>query len=121
RLRRAVASVRQARENLWVGSPLAIPWHDRPAAAWVNEVWLGGWLARQCRRLNFQRPIAWTYNPLVGPLLARLRPALTIYHAVDDLAAAPHLPRLAIERAERDLARQVDLIFTTSPALQARL
>lgn len=38
---------------------------------------------------------------------------------MDNLAAAPHMPELAIQRAEAELLQAADAIFTTSPALQA--
>lgn len=121
RLRRAWQSVRQVRENLWVASPLAIPWHDSALVRRLNDRMLSAWLARACRRLGFERPIAWTYNPLAGKLIASLNPSLVVYHAVDDLSAAPHMARPTIESAERALAHAADLVLTTSESLQARL
>lgn len=121
RLRRAWQSVRQVRENLWVASPLAIPWHDSAMVRRLNDRLLSAWLTRTCRRLGFERPIAWTYNPLAGKLIESLDPSLIVYHAVDDLSAAPHMARATIELAERELAQAADLVLTTSESLQARL
>lgn len=121
RLRRAALPARQVSDNLWVASPLALPWHGSRLARWLNRRLLERWIKRQCRRLGFRRPIAWTYNPLVGPLISGLDSALVVYHCVDDLSAAPHMPQESLRQAERELARTADLVFTTSRALQAQL
>jgi len=121
RIRRALQGLRQVQENLWVGSPLALPWHGNRSARMLNERLLRRWLKRQCLRLDFQKPIVWTYNPLVGPLLDALDRSLLVYHCVDDLSAAPHMPSEAIHDAERELARAADVNFATSRLLEARL
>ena len=120
RVARAARGPRRVRDNVWVVSPLAIPWHASRVARRVNDWLLERWLARQCRRLDFGSPIVWTYNPLVGSLASRLGASLLVYHCVDDLSAAPHMPQLAIHEAERDLVRAADVVFTTSSALDAR-
>ncbi len=121
RLRRAVQGVRQVDDNLWVASPLAIPWHGSRLARWFNDRFLRWWLKRQCDRLGFRDPILWIYNPLVGSVAARLGGSLLVYHCVDDLSAAPHMPAAAIEQAEQELAHNADLVFTTSKKLHAHL
>src|SRR5262249_50307183 len=87
----------------------------------INDAWLSRWILRQTARLEFHRPIVWTYNPLIARVARRLDGSMIIYHAVDDLAAAPHMPAAAIQSAERDLAACANVVFTTSPALQSRL
>ena len=121
RLKRAWRPLRQVKENLWVASPLAIPWHGSAAARYLNSHWLEHWINRQCRRLGFESPIIWTYNPLVGRSAAKLGGSLLVYHCVDDLSDAPHMPVEAIRAAECELARDADVVFTTSSTLQARL
>jgi glycosyltransferase involved in cell wall biosynthesis len=121
RLKRAWQPLRRVKENLWVASPLAIPWHGSAAARYLNSRWLEHWINRQCRRLGFENPIIWTYNPLVGRSVAKFGGSLLVYHCVDDLSAAPQMPVEAIRAAERELARDADLVFTTSNTLQARL
>ena len=121
RLRRAWRPPRQINDNLWVASPLALPWHANRLARRFNDWWLAAWVKRQCRRLRFENPIVWTYNPLVGPVAADLAGSLLVYHCVDDLSAAPGLPSAVIQAAEERLVRSADVVFTTSEALQARL
>ncbi len=116
----AATSPRQVAENLWVCSPLVLPWHSRAGVRALNERLLGWMLRRILNRLGFRNPLLWTYNPLMGPLLAKLPGSLVVYHCVDDLTAAPHMPTSTIETAEAELAQTADLVFTTSPRLQER-
>jgi glycosyltransferase involved in cell wall biosynthesis len=120
RLRRAIDPLRQVRENLWVASPVALPWHANALARRINDWWLAKCVESWRRRLDFEQPLVWTYNPLVLPLVNALDPALVVYHCVDDLRAAPHLPRAIIASAEERLLRSADVVFTTSLALQSR-
>ncbi len=120
RIRRGLAAPREVEKNLWIASPLAIPWHSSSAARWLNDRWLAAWLRRQCGVLGFARPIVWTYNPLVLRLAQDLAASLLVYHAVDDLSAAPHVASAAILPAEEQLVRAAEVTFTTSPALQSR-
>lgn len=121
RLRRAMRPLRKVQDNLWVASPLALPWHGNVWARRLNDRWLAVWLRQQCGRLGFEHPIVWTYNPLAGPLATALDHSLLVYHCVDDLRAAPHLPSDVIAPAEAQLARAADVVFTTSQELQTRL
>jgi glycosyltransferase involved in cell wall biosynthesis len=121
RLVRAAQGVRRVNDNLWVAAPLAIPWHGSPVARWLNDRFIAWCIRRQCLRLGFRNPIAWTYNPLVGEVIDRLNPSIVVYHSVDDLSEAPHMPSAAIRRSERELAGRADVVFTTSRALERKL
>lgn len=120
RLRRGFAPAREVRKNIWVVAPLVIPLHGNPLVRRLNDSLLVASLRRAARRIGFQRPLLWTYNPLVGHLAPRLRAEYLVYHCVDDMTAVPHAPAEAIAAADEDIARRADLILTTSPRLQQR-
>jgi glycosyltransferase involved in cell wall biosynthesis len=121
RVARAVKPTRQVNENLWVASPLTIPYHASRLARQFNERWLAAQLSGACRRLGFSNPIVWTYNPLVAPLASALESSLLVYHCVDDLSAAPGLASGVIRLAEQRLAAAADVVFATSERLYARM
>ncbi|MEZ6072010.1 MAG: glycosyltransferase [Pirellulales bacterium] len=121
RLLRGLSRPRQVEPNLWVFSPLVLPWHNRVATRRLNERVLAGALQRVTRQLGFRRPIVWTYNPLVEPLISRLDASLVVYHCVDDLGAVPGAPTDVIEACERRITADADLVLTTSRNLQRRL
>ncbi len=117
RLVRAIRAPRQERDNLWVWSPLALPAHGRPWARRFNRLLLRAGLSIWCRRLHLRPDVLWTYNPLSTELLTLARFRTVVYHCVDELKAAPGMPREIIERTEAALVRQADVIFATAPNL----
>ena len=51
---------------------------------WINSQILGRWLAGVIERFRMRRIWLWTYLPETARIAAALRPALTVYHCVDD-------------------------------------
>ena len=47
---------RRQSDNLFLFSPLAIPFHGNRAAQWINRHWLAWSLRRICVRLGFRNP-----------------------------------------------------------------
>ena len=130
RLRRMVRPPRQVKPGLWVWSPMVIPGGTRGVLLRINRVLFGGALSWVLRRLRFRRPILWTYNPLTGRYLNLRQPGATskspmfsgaVYHCVDRIHAQPGMPATLIADSERQLCRTVNVVFTTSPDLQASL
>lgn len=120
RLRRFFAGARPVQQNIWVFSPLVLPFHRWAWVRRLNHWLLVGSLSWLRLRLGFQRMVVWSYNPMIAPLARSLRPELLVFHSVDDLTAAPRLPKAEIEAAEADLLRDADFVFVTSPELAAR-
>jgi len=130
RLRRMFRPPRQVKPGLWVWSPMVIPGGTRGVLMRINRVVFSGALAWILRRLHFRSPLLWTYNPLTGRYLnlkRRAGPSSTsmfsaaIYHCVDRIHAQPGMPATLIADSERQLCRTVNVVFTTSPDLQASL
>nr|WP_169311930.1 glycosyltransferase [Deinococcus maricopensis] len=60
---------------------------------------------------RLQRYALWVYTPMELPITAHLRPAVTIYDCMDELANFRHAPPELRER-ERELFRRADVVFT---------
>ena len=116
--RRGVYGVRQERENLFVFSPLVIPLPHSRLAAWLNRRLLLWILQRWMRAVGFSSPVVWTFLPnrLTLDLLAHIDHRLLIYYCIDRFSVSSTAAR-KIERAEVELLRRSDLVFTTSQAL----
>ena len=119
RLRRMVQLPRQRLNGLWVWSPPVLPGGHSGIGLQLNRCLLrtGLWLA--VRWLRLKQPILWTYNPLTTLYLDLNRFAASVYHCVDRIQDQPGMPQARIERNEQQLAQQVNVLFTTSPQLQA--
>ena len=111
---------RQVRPGLWVWSPPTLPWQGSGAVRRVNRLALRLGLAWAMHRIGLAAKTLWTYSPMTTALYDLTRFEQVVYHAVDDIAAQPGMPADVIERAEAALVRRADVVFATSPDLQAR-
>jgi len=66
------------------------------------------------KKLGFNNPILWLYNPLLVMLVDKLGEQLSVYHCVDELSAQPGMPIEVIVEEEKLLLKKVDLVFATS-------
>lgn len=117
RLWRAARLARQVRDNLWVWSPLVLPAHGQPWARRLNRFLLNAGISLCTRWLGLRPDILWTYNPLTTDVLSHSQFRTIVYHCVDDVKAAPGMPKEAIERAEATLVSHAHVVFATSPKL----
>lgn len=117
RLLKAVRPPREVRENLWVWSPIVLPWHSNALVRRINRALLGAGLWTWLKVLGLNRQWLWTYNPLTTEFFELDTFEFSIYHCVDEIKAQPGMPVETLETAERKLAQSVDIIFTTSPRL----
>jgi len=118
---RGTKGFREERPNLFVYSPLVLPWPYLRPSRWVNGVVLGRAIRSWMRATRFSQPIAWTFlpTPLARDLLAAVDPQVTIYYCIDDLASSSAGAR-RITGSEERLFRDADLVFVTSERLRER-
>jgi uncharacterized SAM-binding protein YcdF (DUF218 family)/glycosyltransferase involved in cell wall biosynthesis len=111
----------QERENLFVYSPVLLPFPYSRIARAINRWLLLRALTRWMRAVRFERPIIWTFlpTPLALDVVHRLDPKLTVYYCVDDFASSSPQAR-RITRSERQLLQEADLVFVTSERLRER-
>jgi glycosyltransferase involved in cell wall biosynthesis len=65
--------------------------------------------------------LLWTYSPLASEVFDLDDFDSVVFHCVDDLASNLGAPSKLIERLERDLATQADLVVASAPPLYERL
>jgi len=118
---RGTKGFREERPNLFVYSPLVLPWPYLRPSRWVNRYVLVRAIRAWMRAAGFSRPITWTFlpTPLALDLINALDPAVTIYYCIDDLASSSAGAR-RITPSEERLFREADLVFVTSERLRAR-
>ncbi|MBI3324861.1 MAG: YdcF family protein [Candidatus Omnitrophica bacterium] len=118
---RSTKGFRKERENLFLYSPLILPFPYSSLARWVNRRLLLRALQRWMRVMAFHRPILWTFlpTPLTLDLMKELDPELTVYYCIDDLASSSPAAR-RISQSEPELFRHADLVFVTSQKLKKR-
>src|SRR5690606_21162020 len=100
RLLKAVRPPRKVRDNLWVWSPIVLPWHGNPIIRRINRGLLGAGLKLWLSILGLKRQWLWTYNPLSTEFFNLDRFSCNIYHCVDEIKAQPGMPVAILEQAE---------------------
>jgi uncharacterized SAM-binding protein YcdF (DUF218 family) len=118
---RGTKGFRQERPNLFIYSPLLLPWPYFRPSRWINRLVLMRALRRWMGATGFFQPIAWTFlpTPLAADLLKALDPQLTIYYCIDDFASSSAGAKRIVASEER-LFKEADLVFVTSERLRQR-
>jgi glycosyltransferase involved in cell wall biosynthesis len=110
----------KAAENLWVYTPLVLPFpHSRLATLvnrWLLQLTLA-WLRWRLEMLRFQ---LWTFLPNVGPYVGHLGESLSVYYCTDEWSGFTYVDGAKIAEAEAALCRKADLVFTTAYGLLER-
>jgi uncharacterized SAM-binding protein YcdF (DUF218 family)/glycosyltransferase involved in cell wall biosynthesis len=112
---------RRERDNLYVYSPLLLPFPYSWFIRRLNRSLLVRALQRWMRAAGFGRPIVWTFlpTPLVRDAILDLEPLATVYYCIDDFASSSPAAR-RITKSEERLFSEMDLVFVTSENLQKR-
>jgi uncharacterized SAM-binding protein YcdF (DUF218 family)/glycosyltransferase involved in cell wall biosynthesis len=112
---------RRERDNLFIYSPIVLPFPYSAFIRRINRSLLTRALGRWMRAAGFGRPIVWTFlpTPLVRDLIRDIDPAVSVYYCIDDFASSSHAAR-RIATSEAQLCRQVDLVFVTSEKLREK-
>ncbi|MBI2104123.1 MAG: YdcF family protein [Candidatus Omnitrophica bacterium] len=119
--RKGTKGFRQVQENLFVYSPIILPFPYARLIRRINRWLLITALERWMRATGFRRPLLWTFlpTPLARDLIGALDPELTVYYCIDDFASSsPQAKR--IRQSETRLLREADLVFVTSEKLRER-
>lgn len=117
RILKALKAPRKVRDNIWVWSPISIPFNNYAFVRKLNKLILSSALKLWCWRLKFKDETLWTYNPLTTRFLALHDFGYVVYHCVDEIKAQPGMPVDILLNAEEELVRQADITFVTSLTL----
>jgi glycosyltransferase involved in cell wall biosynthesis len=117
KLRDFAEGSKQVESGIHVFSPLAIPFHGNAAARWINRRALRWSLQRECRKLNFQNPITWTFVPASAEIAGSLGERAVIYHCVDEFSEFTGANRTAILSLEQRLMDKSDCVIVSSGPL----
>ena len=105
--------------NLYVVTPLVIPFHDVKGVPTFNAWFLAHYIRRQARRLGMKDFQLWTFLPTTAPMIRYLKSRKVIYYCVDEWSAFTFLNGRLMEQMETDLIKQSDLVITSAEKLYA--
>ena len=113
--RNGTRGIRQVMDNLYVYSPLVLPFPYSRVARMINRQIMIVTLRSWARTMQFESPIIWTWLPtaLALDLINALHGKLTVYYCFDNFEAISQGTQ-KIRRTEQKLLRKADLVFATA-------
>lgn len=118
KVRQFFNGVKQVEENLYVFSPVMIPFYHSKTLRKINQLLLAAMLRRKLKELGFTKPITWTFAPSSADVVGRLGESKVIYHCVDEFAAFSDAPQAAIQKMEETLLKKADLVIVSANTLR---
>ena len=115
---RGVKGIRKEEDNLYVFSPLVLPFPYLWAARWVNKRMILSILNRWIKVMDFSDPIIWTFlpTPLSIDIADNIMKKLFIYYCIDNFSVSSVAAK-KIKKFEKRLLKNIDLVFVTSGEL----
>jgi glycosyltransferase involved in cell wall biosynthesis len=112
----------QVRPNLWVYTPIVLPFPHSKIAQRFNRQLLKFMISRLRRRLGMSDVQLWTFLPNVDDYVGALGERISVYYCVDEWSKFTYVDGARTAAAEQRLLRKVDLVFATAQSLvDARL
>ena len=115
---RGIKGIREERDNLYVFSPILLPFPYSWIARRINKFLLLPVLEKWLKVLDFSDPIIWVFLPtgISLDIIDNVNKKLIIYYCIDNLSVSSPLAK-KVRFTERKLLKKADLVFTTSKAL----
>jgi glycosyltransferase involved in cell wall biosynthesis len=121
RLYRGLLGIRTEHKNVYVLSPLVIPFFRGSSFIKLfNETVLRLVIERFLRqkKLNRKNSIVWSYHPYAINFLPQsYKNSTVIYHCVDDIASVPGVNSIEFNKQELVFLKRVNTVFVTSKEL----
>jgi uncharacterized SAM-binding protein YcdF (DUF218 family) len=112
---------KQVAENLYVYSPIILPFPYSRIACWINRFFLIAPLKRWMKAVEFHSPIIWTFLPTGTALdiINSIDRELLIYYCIADFYELAGSPK-KVRKTENELIRTSDLIFAQGNILKEK-
>jgi glycosyltransferase involved in cell wall biosynthesis len=112
--------IERVNQNLWVISPVVIPFHKWRAVKSINTLILRIQLGYYIRKLGMKNIVFWTFLPNTANLLGVFKPFFSVYYITDDFTKFEGYPAEAIRKMERDLIEKSDCIIASAKELSRK-
>ncbi|MFH1858577.1 MAG: ElyC/SanA/YdcF family protein [Candidatus Omnitrophota bacterium] len=119
--RQGIRGIRKVGENLYVFSPIVLPFPYSRIASRINRWILLAQLRQWMRVMSFEQPIVWTFLPTqtVVDFIGRFKRKLVVYYCIADFEKLVASPK-KVRRTEERLLRQCDVVFAQGEDLKKR-
>lgn len=115
---KGISGIRQIEENLYIFSPILLPFPYLRIATWINQRLILSVLKRWFRVMDFVDPIIWVFlpTPLTLSIIDNLFSKITVYYCIDNFRVSSASAK-KIKDSEIKLLERADLVFVTSREL----
>jgi glycosyltransferase involved in cell wall biosynthesis len=108
---------KQVDENLWVYTPIVLPFpHSRFATA-LNSLILRWTIGALRRKLGMRQFQLWTFLPNAVDYVGKLGESFVAYYCIDEWSKFGYLDGRKMAEAEDRLCKQADVVFATAQSL----
>lgn len=117
----SVKGIRKEKENLYIYSPLILPFPYSRIARRLNGYMMMPVLRRWLKSVGFSNPVIWTFLPtgIVLDIIDAIDNKLIVYYCIDNFTASSPQAR-NIKRTEDKLLKRADIVFVTAKNLYDR-
>lgn len=113
----AAAPLKEREPNIFVLNPLVVPAYGRPWVRDFNRTFLRFQVTRAMRKLKFERPINWVFNPAAAIVAGSLDEEMLIYYCVDEYTAFSGVSSKSLALMERELLAKSEIVIVSSKRL----
>jgi glycosyltransferase involved in cell wall biosynthesis len=117
KLREFARGAVRVENDLWVATPLVLPFPHYSAARALNRRVLRATIRALCWQLGIDEFQLWTFLPNVADYVGSLGEQLAVYYCVDEWSLFGYLDHEHTAAAERALLAKVDAVFAINHAL----
>jgi len=112
-----LAGVERINENLYILTPLVIPFHKYWLVRKINRAILLSQIRCYLKRLKMKDIQLWTFIPSMADIGGKLGEKKLIYYCVDDWAKFSFIESDSILQMETDLVKRSDLVIVSAREL----
>ncbi len=118
---KSVKGFRKEMENLYVYSPIILPFPYSRVARFVNKYLLIRSIKRWMKAMGFRNPIIWTFLPTGTALdiINNIEGKLLIYYCIANFYELADNPK-KVKQTEDELIKKCDLIFAQGKVIQEK-
>ena len=107
--------------QMWVYTPIVLPFHHVPAAVAFNRVWLRLTIFILTFCLGMRGFQLWTFVPTSSEYVGHMGEELLVYYCTDNWASFTSVDGAKIGNMVNRLAQKADIVFATSTPLVEKL
>jgi uncharacterized SAM-binding protein YcdF (DUF218 family)/glycosyltransferase involved in cell wall biosynthesis len=118
---KSVRGFRKESDNLYIYSPVILPFPYSRLTRWLNKRLLLGPIHNWMKAVDFNNPIIWTFLPTgtAMDIISGLQRKLLVYYCIADFSELTDRPKAA-RIVEDNLIKECDLIFAQGEILAER-